>query len=256
MILSCSNTVFATFAARTIASRATSPRVWRDPNADDPLLFQAMATARYLNLPETIDAIGYPVPFDRDHVRRVLSERMESGVVTFGAAYKITGGRTGTISHVVDTVLYRLWRARGHMAPTPGTKLADYCARLMDFDGIGSFMAGQIIADLKYAGALRSAPDWMSFAVSGPGSRRGLNRLLGRPASTVWSSEASWQSAFRQFEAAIRPELERIGLGDLHAQDLQNCLCEVDKYLRAATGEGKPKRRYAGGAIAQKRQVA
>jgi hypothetical protein len=38
-----------------------------------------------------------------------------------------------------------------------------------------------------------------------------------------------------------------MGLGDLHAQDLQNCLCEVDKYLRAKLGEGKPKRRFAVG---------
>ena len=84
----------------------------------------------------------------------------------------------------------------------------------------------------------------MSFVVGGPGSKRGLNRLLGRPAETEWPSEASWVAAFRLFEAAIRPELHRIGLGDLHAQDPQNCLCEVDKYLRAKLGEGRPKRRF------------
>jgi hypothetical protein len=43
----------------------------------------------------------------------------------------------------------------------------------------------------------------------------------------------------------IMPELEGIGLGDLHAQDLQNCLCEFDKMERARLGEGKPKRRFA-----------
>jgi len=34
-------------------------------------------------------------------------------------------------------------------------------------------------------------------------------------------------------------KVERIGVADLHCQDLQNVLCETDKYLR-----GKPKRRY------------
>ena len=39
-------------------------------------------------------------------------------------------------------------------------------------------------------------------------------------------------------------ELDRIGLGDLHAADLQNCLCEFDKMERVRLGEGKPKRRF------------
>jgi hypothetical protein len=43
---------------------------------------------------------------------------------------------------------------------------------------------------------------------------------------------------------AIAPDLERIGVGRLCAQDLQNCLCELDKYERVRLGEGKPKRRF------------
>ena len=39
-------------------------------------------------------------------------------------------------------------------------------------------------------------------------------------------------------------ELERIGLHGLRAQDLQNCLCEFDKWMRVRLGEGKPKRRF------------
>jgi hypothetical protein len=42
----------------------------------------------------------------------------------------------------------------------------------------------------------------------------------------------------------IMPNLEHIGLGDLHAQDLQNCLCEYDKYARVRSKEGKPRRRF------------
>jgi hypothetical protein len=32
----------------------------------------------------------------------------------------------------------------------------------------------------------------------------------------------------------------------LHAQDLQNCLCEFDKYERVRLGEGRPKAKYNG----------
>jgi hypothetical protein len=32
--------------------------------------------------------------------------------------------------------------------------------------------------------------------------------------------------------------------GRLCGQDLQNCLCEMDKFERVRLGEGKPKRRF------------
>jgi len=100
-------------------------------------------------------------------------------------------------------------------------------------------MAAQVVADLKYVEPLRSAQDWMSFATSGPGSRRGLNRIMCRLIDAPWT-EPAWRRAFGQFEVAIRPELQRVGLGELHCQDLQNCLCEIHKNLRGTLGQGKP----------------
>jgi 5-hmdU DNA kinase, helical domain len=104
-------------------------------------------------------------------------------------------------------------------------------------------MAAQIVANMKYVEPLRSANDWMTFAASGPGSRPGLNRVLGRPVKANWT-EDRWRATFRTLQDAITPELERIGITRLHGQDLQNCLCEFDKYERCRLGEGKPKRRY------------
>ena len=34
--------------------------------------------------------------------------------------------------------------------------------------------------------------------------------------------------------------------GPLHAQDVENCLCEFDKYERTRLGEGRPRSLYAG----------
>ena len=129
-------------------------------------------------------------------------------------------------------------------ATTTGETLASYYSRLSEHHGMGGgFMPAQIVADLKYVEPLRSASDWATFAASGPGSRRGLNRVLGRPVDAKWS-EGDWRRALGKLHEAIVPELERIGLSDLHAQDLQNCLCETDKYLRVKLGEGKPRRRF------------
>lgn len=43
----------------------------------------------------------------------------------------------------------------------------------------------------------------------------------------------------------MQPELADIALADLHAQDLQNCICEWSKYEAIRLG-GKGKRRFDG----------
>jgi hypothetical protein len=60
--------------------------------------------------------------------------------------------------------------------------------------------------------------------------------------SNPWT-EAKWRDGHRKLHKTISPDLERIGI-KLDAQDLQNCLCEFDKYLRFKNGESTPKRLY------------
>jgi alpha-glutamyl/putrescinyl thymine pyrophosphorylase clade 1 len=211
---------------------------YREPLAHHPDGWFASAVAAFVNLPETMAEIGLPLPYDRERIRGVLLSRQQRGLSMFGAAYKIRGVDT------VDYVLSRLHRSRDIIRPAPGLSLQAFAERLIQFDGIAGFMAGQIVASAKYAGALRSAPDWSTFVISGPGSKKGLARVMERPANYSWPNEVSWRTAFRRFESALRPWLQEVGLGDLHAQDLQNCLCETDKLWRTMTGEGKPKRRY------------
>jgi len=101
-------------------------------------------------------------------------------------------------------------------------------------DGLGSFLAAQIVADLKNTKGhpLEGAPDWLYFSAPGPGSLRGLS----------WYYQAKvTPSNYHELinEAAIN-------LGWEHCmQDLQNCFCEFDKYCRVLTGTGKSKRGYA-----------
>ena len=107
--------------------------------------------------------------------------------------------------------------------------------------GLGSFMAGQIVADTKQAHSPCS--DWWTFAASGPGSMRGLARVMGRPITYQWS-EAEWREAIGDLHEKHELEIEAAAGGRLCRQDLQSCLCEVDKYERVRLGEGTPKRRY------------
>jgi alpha-glutamyl/putrescinyl thymine pyrophosphorylase clade 1 len=215
---------------------------WRAPNADNPECWFGMAVARLVNWPDTLEALGWPVPWDRERFVAVLGGR--AGKV-WGDAYNISnGGRSAPKAEVVADRLSSMWNRRASLRPRAGDSLLEFHGRLRTCEGMGDFMSAQVVADTKYVGVLRSARDWMTFAASGPGSRRGLNRLLGRPKGAS-CDEDWWRAWLRMLRETITPDLERMGLGDLHAQDLQNCLCEFDKSERVRLGEGKPKRKFA-----------
>src|SRR5262249_54347008 len=62
---------------------------WREPHADDSDLFFAMAVARLVNWPDTLAALGYPVPWGREHFIATLQARAERGEKVWGDAYNI-----------------------------------------------------------------------------------------------------------------------------------------------------------------------
>jgi hypothetical protein len=98
-------------------------------------------------------------------------------------------------------------------------------------------MAAQVIADIKPYGLLKTAADWFTFAASGPGSRRGLNRVLNRSVDSPWD-EGAWRHELAGLHKAVLPYLQ--DMPSLDAQNLQNCLCEFDKYDRARLGQASP----------------
>jgi hypothetical protein len=96
--------------------------------------------------------------------------------------------------------------------------------------GWGPFMCGQVIADLRHTRYLRDAPDVGRWAPLGPGSTRGLNRLAGRPLKQAVNQEQGLDEML-QLQAIVN---ERTGphVPPIELHDIQNCLCETDKYLR------------------------
>ena len=214
---------------------------WRAPHADDPDLWFAMVVARLVNKWETLAELGYPVPWDPAHFRDVMAALEKP----YGAGYTITAGRgyPSKPAFQAAEIFGPLWEARASIRPRPGDTLEGFSARLAGFKYLGTFYRGQIIADLKYVEPLRSAPDWATFAEPGPGSKPGLNLVLGRPPGAPWT-DSEWRIELGRLRNEIAPDLERLGLGDLHAQDLQNCQCEIFKYLRARSGERAVRRKY------------
>jgi hypothetical protein len=212
---------------------------WREPNAGMPDLWFAMVVARLLNLPASLEAVGLPLPWKPKDFCAVLHKRKKAGLNNFNAAYIVStnGFAMEKVEYLTNRVLNPIWADRARIRPAVGDTLEGFHRRLMDYDGMGSFMAAQVVADVKYAGALEYAADWHTWAAPGPGSMRGLSRVMELPVDSRWPG-GSWLETLTKLRRKITPHIS------LHAQDLQNCLCEFDKYERVRLGEGRPKQLY------------
>ena len=63
---------------------------WRYPHADDPDLWFAMVVARFMNEPDTLREIGFPVPWDPERFLRVMASRRARGAKLYrNDAYRI-----------------------------------------------------------------------------------------------------------------------------------------------------------------------
>lgn len=215
---------------------------WRNLHLTDPYLWHAMLVARFINWPDTLTEMGYPEPWNKRRLEasRKLTARQLRGDKVFTGAYIVStnGVHMNKVTYVL-TLFERAWGVG--QVPKPKT-LEGFYYWLAGIKGIGSFMAAQIIADLKYTPALLYAPDWKDWCAPGPGSQRGLNRVLGLPLVKQWKPDP-----FIEQLRALRRELTeqyvpQVDLDDL--QDLQNCLCEFDKYSRVLHGKGRPRSRY------------
>lgn len=226
---------------------------WREPNMWDQDLWFASLVFRLVNWYPSCLEIGYPVPWDPDVFVQTLRNRKAQGKQLYSGAYMISthGVRQEKAEYLAGS-LSLIWKDRKKIRPIPGQTLNAFHQRLMGCFDIGSFLAAQVIADIKYVPDLMNAPDWFTFAASGPGSRRGMNRILstsvGIPIATnsKWKEDV-WKMWLDRLHEKISDTIEDTGMPALHAQDLQNCLCEFDKYERVRLGEGSPKQRYKGG---------
>lgn len=222
---------------------------WREPYDTDPDVWFAMACARLVNWPPSLETVGYPVPWRPERFKARMHCRAEAGEQLFTGAYMLNqtapGGKGRTkYDYTADCVLTPMWARRKELRPRLNEPLAAFHARLTTVSGIGSFMAAQIVADTKYTDLLRGSPDWCTWAAPGPGSERGLNIVYGRPPEARWRPEV-WLEALTQLRswvnAGLEPEIRSACWERLHAQDLQNCLCEYSKYVR-----GYSRTRYPG----------
>lgn len=218
---------------------------WYKPRISHPNMLLACTLARQLNNIESLEAVGFPNPWQPDKVQEVLEKRAEQGLKNYSSAYMITAN-FGERGREPETKAYQtVWRVCDPVYRS-GLKLDTNSMQrtwrsLLGFQGFSSFIAGQVVADLRWAvrGAWKDKDEW---APMGPGSARGINRLLGRPIDAPLTQE----EFLRHMLVAYDTIKGRPSTPLMEAIDFQNCLCEFDKYERVRLGEGRPKNKYPG----------
>lgn len=219
---------------------------WHKSNIPEGARVRDVAVAcmagRLINRPETLARVTYPLPYDEPTFTSQLMDVRRDGMTVFTGAYVINGALGGDkILQVTQKVLQPLWDTRKKI-PGDGLSMQAVHAALDHRPGIASFMAGQAVADLRWVMPDLTWEDRHTWAPRGPGSVRGVNRLLGRGLEDNFPFDVWLGHLINLYKAAAieRPKMFK----RLELMDFQNCMCEFDKYRRLMRKEGSVRAKY------------
>ena len=229
----------------------------REPYKDHESLWFMLCIARQINWPPTLSELirsagknAWPLngKWSAVNARRVMNQRAARGEKVYTGAYLLNahGGRDGAETphdkpyFTCHLVLDKLWKERNKVIlPVLAKKsMQEAATALMKYHGWGGFTAYEVVCDLRYTRYLEKATDINTWANAGPGAVRGLNRIAGRPFRTRLNQKdaLSEMIALHADISAQWPE----EWPKLELREIEHSLCELDKYLRARTGDGEP----------------
>jgi hypothetical protein len=215
------------------ASNWRGPQYWGEVN-----FIPAIMLGRTINWPETLEYIGFPDVWDPISYCQRLDNYQAKGKKVYTGAYMITAGPPGVRKNLWVTGNANTYFTRPPKLDSNSIENSWYSIINGKYPCVGPFIAGQIIADLKQTPVLMHAKDWWDWAALGPGSARGLNRLHGRPLTDLIPQQKGLKE--------MKEVKDQLGRDDLCLQDVQNCLCEFDKWQRVKLRQGKPRSGYPG----------
>lgn len=123
---------------------------------------------------------------------------------------------------------------------------------LKTLPGFASFYAYQVFVDLTYIKEFPFSEN--EFVVAGPGCKRGLNLVFSYFDGLSPEEALFWlrNNIDSYFSGIIDDgwDPKKVFYGrlpsdkTLNVMALENCMCEISKYIKAVTGTGRPKERY------------
>lgn len=228
---------------------------------------------RLFNKHETSELIGQPIqfynpskPYDPEAYRAVFEAREceDPHFIFFTGAF-ITGGMKRALKWYLpkgteeDSMPMRVMKFMEHLRDDGLYRKLRKCQNqkevydlLRSYLGIGDFLAYQMFVDMTYVEEFPFSEN--EFTAAGPGCKNGLNNLfedkdgMTHEECLFWVREnigncfieilgKDWdpEELFRDL-----PKEDRC----LNVMSLENCFCELSKYIRAKTDTGRPRKKY------------
>ena len=230
---------------------------------------------RLFNKSSTLELIGAPLDF-RDYnpeiYRKILTNKSidDPKYVFFTSAF-ITGGMKRALKWYLpggeDSMTMRVMRFMEYLNKDKVFQKIKACESqkevfelMRSYMGIGDFLAYQIFVDFTYIDKFKFSEN--EFSVAGPGCKRGIDYMFDDRDGMTYDEALFWlrdniDEMFMGLEANDKingtwnpralfkdlPEEDRY----MNVMSLENCMCEISKYIRAVDGTGRPRNRYRRG---------
>jgi hypothetical protein len=192
--------------------------------------------------------------YNRDRYAKVLRRAKNDGITLYTRAFIKPAPKFSSPDNFMNH-LYFLEHLMDNLFPSRllGAKyMDDVYEYLIGFPSMGPFTAYQLMLGLSYTNVLNFHAN--DFAVAGPGSVSGANKLFGeanmkkgRALDPRFDEEVMRYMAENQEYHFKRLGLNFSGLGPqkllMSIVDIEHMLCEVDKYSREAHKQLKGKRK-------------
>jgi hypothetical protein len=221
--------------------------------SDRDIVASALA-ARMINKPETLSHITDGKRFSGWNYKRFHKRMYEvkaAGETVFTNAYIINGASGGPKIEQVLNAIDKCYRTKPfHYLDTRSMQVT--AGHLHSLPGVGSFIAGQVVADLRWVDVRGEWRDKMAWAPPGPGSSKGMKYLLGLAtvAEMAGRGKDMREPQFLRYLPTLvklarqHPKVGKVFRDRmLEAHDIQNTLCELSKYVRVKNG-GHAKNKY------------
>lgn len=218
---------------------------WYKPYYNHKNMVVAATIARHFNKPEALHHITcciFKHKYDPVAIKRIMRELKTGGQTIFNGAYMVRGiGTADKTEMVVDKVCQPLL---DNPPKLDTSSMEASVEALLPYWGFSHFMAGQVVADLRWA-MKGTWADKKKWAAIGPGSKRGMNRFKSRPINQPLHQE-QFNNELQELIAYCTERIPLYVTNNLEGIDWQNICCESDKYSRVLLGEGRPKQIYNG----------
>lgn len=253
--------------------------IWIDQNIRKPFgghryLWLMLAIARYINWPETLQYLldtpgAWPKysTWEPKNLTAALESLAATGKKVYTGAYMIRAESNPNAEwfswskhrYIAEIVIGRLWEDReswgSFLDYRVGNTLQSTWARFQDkrYIGWGPFMAYEVVTDMRHTRYLDHAQDIYSWANAGPGAIRGLNRIMGRDLQAKPKPEDTNREMvmlMNRLNLIRTDEMNELfgvpkqGSPRFEMRDIEHGLCELDKYLRVKSGDGKMRAKY------------